>query len=423
MNRAAILCGDFAARHKTASSAFSRRRKLDFSTVAILLLRRSVKSLQLFLNEFFDRLSLERVTASAYSQARRKFSHTAFIELLEVCTLQPFYADGNFETFQGRRLLSIDGSKVRLPKSSELQEEFGLICERNNLHETWHTEAKISILYDLRNELPLHGVIARGRTGERQAAASHFEKIAAGDLILCDRGYPSFEFFFGILERKADFIIRCPRQRFADGAGLFEENIPSRLRTFPKPSYVLDDSLPDELTLRFVRIELANGEIEVLVTSLLDEERYPNTIFKELYHERWGVETFFYVLKSRLALEHFTGRTVEAIKQDFHSTIYLAALESILTKDAGSSLELKTVEHKQKVNKAISFHVLKDRAFEILLNRDVAEPETLKQLTELFQQQPTLVRPGRVRPRRRKTRNTYSWASVNFQRNVKKQIF
>jgi IS4 transposase len=36
-------------------------------------------------------------------------------------------------------------------------------------------------------------------------------------------------------------------------------------------------------------------------------------MLKELYHLRWGIETFLGVLKERLKIENFTGKTVIAI--------------------------------------------------------------------------------------------------------------
>jgi hypothetical protein len=38
------------------------------------------------------------------------------------------------------------------------------------------------------------------------------------------------------------------------------------------------------MTVRFVRVRLSTGEIEVLVTSLLDEKKYLALMFKELYN-------------------------------------------------------------------------------------------------------------------------------------------
>ncbi len=48
-----------------------------------------------------------------------------------------------------------------------------------------------------------------------------------------------------------------------------------------------------------VRVILDNGEIEVLVTSLFDQAHYPSHEFKELYYRRWGIETFYSILKEK----------------------------------------------------------------------------------------------------------------------------
>ena len=74
--------------------------------------------------------------------------------------------------------------------------------------------------------------------------------------------------------------------------------------------------LPVRIKLRFVTVRLSTGQLEVLATNLLDEERYPREDLGERYHFRWGIETYYGLLKSRLDWENFTGRTVEALRQD-----------------------------------------------------------------------------------------------------------
>lgn len=72
----------FMESHKISPGAFSRIRKLPFYTVMMLIIRKSVKSLQLVLNEFVNQTDKSfTVTASAFSQARQKLSYTAFVEL------------------------------------------------------------------------------------------------------------------------------------------------------------------------------------------------------------------------------------------------------------------------------------------------------------------------------------------------------
>ncbi len=92
--------------------------------------------------------------------------------------------------------------------------------------------------------------------------------------------------------------------------------------------------LPEEITVRFVRVTLSTGEYEVLVTSLLDEAEFPDGDFLHIYYMRWGTEGFYGILKTRLNLENFSGKTAESVYQDFYATVYLSGLESILTADA-----------------------------------------------------------------------------------------
>ena len=51
----------------------------------------------------------------------------------------------------------------------------------------------------------------------------------------------------------------------------------------------LEKGLPTQsLRLRLIRVELEDGEVEVLITHLMDEQAFPASEFKELYHLRWG---------------------------------------------------------------------------------------------------------------------------------------
>lgn len=73
-------------------------------------------------------------------------------------------------------------------------------------------------------------------------------------------------------------------------------------------------------------------------------------------HLRWGIETFYGLLKTRLELENFTGIGAEAVRQDFHATVYLSGLESLLTDTAQAMLDAKDTKYPQTVNRAVSFN-------------------------------------------------------------------
>ena len=164
---------------------FTRERKLPFQTVFQLLLRKSVKSLQLVLNEWVGKLE-GQISASAYSQARKKFLHTAFIELHEKCVVDVMYGDGEFEKFKDRRLLALDGSTLRLPKSKEARERFGIIKYVNGkkTRENNIVEGKMTVLYDVLNRIPLSAKLAPGRANDIKASKAHLDDLAEGDQYL-----------------------------------------------------------------------------------------------------------------------------------------------------------------------------------------------------------------------------------------------
>ena len=126
--------------------------------------------------------------------------------------------------------------------------------------------------------------------------------------------------------------------------------------------------LPLTLEVRFVSVRLSTGELEVLVTSLLDEAAYPTAEFLEVYHYRWGHETYHLMLKSRLDLENWSGLTVEAVRQDLHATVLLANLESMLTGPAQEHLSRGQArrQHPLHVNHAGAYQVLKHRVLDLL---------------------------------------------------------
>jgi len=67
------------------------------------------------------------------------------------------------------------------------------------------------------------------------------------------------------------------------------------------------------IVCRLIKITLDNGENEILCTSLTDMEKYLHEDFAELYHYRWNEEEAFKLLKCRIELEDFSGKTAKAV--------------------------------------------------------------------------------------------------------------
>lgn len=94
---------------------------------------------------------------------------------------------------------------------------------------------------------------------------------------------------------------------------------------------------------------------------MLEGDTISTNEFKALYFKRWDIETYYEILKNRLSLENFTGLSTNSILQDFYATIFISNLESILTDNINEQLKEKTnIKYTQKVNKSVSFNIIKN---------------------------------------------------------------
>ena len=391
-----------------------------------MVLRNSVKSLQNAVSEALAWLGAGTATASAYSQARYKLRHTAFIELNEKAVVATVYGDGGYRTFWGFRVLAVDGSKLILPDSEDVCEAFGTLAYSNGQDAEILGEqpyALASVLYDVLNRVALDAALGRADAYEVDLAVAHLAHTRPGDLLLMDRNYPSYRMLAEFFRHGRDFAVRCSAASFAQARRMLAGEGPdSQLATLEpcagQAAAIRALGLPATIRVRFVRVRLATGGFEVLVTSLLDAAKHPAAGFLELYGLRWGLETFYGLLKTRLELENFTGTGAEAVRQDFHATVYLTGLESILAGDAQARLGAKEVRHPQAVNRVVSFNAIKNGALDLLLGGLETGP-LFERLTALFLQNPTLERKGRNPPRKKSSARVL----LNFHRRQKKHCF
>jgi hypothetical protein len=393
--------------------------------MAVLMLTKGMKSLQLSMNELIPKLGRKRSTVdkSAYSKARRKFKHTAFIELNREAVVRTMYEDGNYETYKDLRILAADGSKVMLPSTDETIEAFGVVSYDNKRDTGEHCYALASVLYDVLNRVALDALLVPCNTYEVDLAARHLAHVKDNDLVTYDRGYCSYRMMALASQASGDFLIRCTARSFRKAVDMCAGNGPDdTIVELVAPKQFFKDpknqGLPPTLTVRFVRATLDNGEYEVLATSLLDQGKYPATDFKKLYYMRWGIETFYGILKTRLVLENFSGYSPEAIRQDFFATIFLTGIETLMTMDAEETLGKQRGGYPKKVNKAVSFNAIKYRAFELFYSKEPPD-DVLEQLTELFATSPTLIRKERNPPRLGRSSHTL----LGFWKRKRKSVF
>ena len=345
-------------------------------------------------------IAQETFSKSAFVQARKKIKPEVFKHLNQRI-IEEFYKDnsGVLRQFDNLRILAMDGSRLTLPFTKELEEIYGQTKNQTN---TYIVQTKACVLYDLLNEICINGVLSSIDTDERTQAKQLLEHCQANDLIIYDRGYPSFELIYEHYQKNLHFLMRMPldfsqvvKDFLASGkTSQIVEIKPGQKKSFENKPYTKSSTLK----IRLLRITLNSGGIEVLATSLLDSKHYGNEVFKELYFKRWKIETYYDELKNKLKIEEFSGYSNQSILQDFYSTLFVSNIQTLIENEINEEIEkeseTKNIKYQYKINTTLSYGFMKDRILELFFTKNDMN-DIINELKELFKKHLIPIRPNR----------------------------
>lgn len=400
---------EYHHRHRDGDSSFIRRRKLTFKHIVVFLMNLVTRSLQRELNHFFKviqsgEFDVHHVSKSAFTQARAKLKHTAFVELNDFIT-DDFYANMPWMSWLGHRVLSSDGSTMTLPDSPQLRECYSI--HRFGSGEREKVIARISQLYDPLNDIILNATVGQYRDGEQTLNRTHFPHLKSGDVLLMDRYYAARWLFAVLLDKGVHFVCRLQEKWWKEAREMIASGLTEKIVQFSVGNNHL--SLLDQygvkdkkITCRLIVHQLDNGEKMILCTSLLEKNTYSAQRIVDLYEKRWGIEESYKTLKCRMDIENFTGKTPKAILQDFYVKIFLQNLCTYITLDQQVNLEhqenLDPKKHHYKINKSLALSSLKDLPVLFFIKRNIKS--ALKAFKELIKNYRIPIRPGRKFNRR-----------------------
>lgn len=396
-----------------------RDRKLTFKKLIVFILI-TKRALQRELDGFFKAISgldfnIREVTKGAFTQARAKLNPWAFIRLNEV-VVDTFYSQTLIYTWMNLRILAVDGTRLVLPRHKTVVEEFGEHFMGPKADSACSL-AVASMLYDVLNHITIDAQIAPYSESERDLLDMHMDKLYEGDLLLLDRGYPSIKLMYILMGKKVQFCIRMKEDWWLKVKSFAESSDKEKLVEFVLPKkdrkFLLDypEMLDNPITCRLVKIELSTGEKEILCTSLTDFEKYPYDQFDALYHTRWNEEEAYKLLKSRMEIEDFTGKTAKAVKQDFHAKIFLMTLcaayvhpiEEKVRKEYAAD---QTRKYNQQINHTNAISMTKGILISVLLKQKIRG--ALDAFDDIVYKTREIIRPGRNIKRKQKPKKLFS---------------
>lgn len=317
---------------------FTRNRKIGFHEFLLLLLTMENDSLKEELYRFFGRTDNAPTKAAFYHQ-RTKLKPDALWKLLQIFNskFKPALYKNHY------RLVACDGSVADIFRDEKDNDTY---FEPNNKSPRGFNQIHINALYSIMDRQFLDVLVQPARKRNEYSAFCEMIDRVKNDyptIYIADRGYASYNDFAHVLEKQQYFLIRCTDVKTSRLLGFSLDNIkeldchverilcrtkakkklkyPERFKDYryvcqTVPMDFLSEKCKEySLTLRIVRIEIAPGIYENLITNLPDID-FDMDHLKELYHLRWSQETAYRDLKYPLCLKAFHSKKYAYIVQE-----------------------------------------------------------------------------------------------------------
>lgn len=351
---------------------FTRQRKLPLTTIIHIILTMEASSLKKELLKAF-RLDAHTPSTSALCQQRVKIKVDAFYHLL-------YGLNASFERalYKGYSLIACDGSALSLP-SVQGDGDYSYCRKREGQKD--YFQIYINALYDLVSRRYLDVVMApRKENDEKKAFLQmlHRGPFSKKTIFVMDRGYESYDVLGSIYQMGMSFVLRAkdgstggivkgfhlPKKGEYDRTftRIFTTRRNKTVLSHPELYHTIrwtkDRSFLDkehpymEMTLRILRIQIAPGTYECIITNL-PADKFSLQEIKKIYRMRWGIETSFRELKYDLSLDHIHSKKAECIQQEIVARMVLYNYCSIITSHV--TVEKKERRHTYQVNYSIAF--------------------------------------------------------------------
>ena len=229
--------------------------------------------------------------------------------------------------WNGRHVVLVDGTTASMPDTPENQKAF----PRPETQEAGlgfplvRMVAIIALASGVVRDLAL-GPYQGEETGETALFRALWDRLQAGEIVLGDRAYASLFGITGLSARGVDGLFRMHQRRKFDFRRGRRLGVEDHVVTWSKPvrpDWMDEETyaqIPQELTVRELRVTVDQPGFRVhemvLVTTLVDVERYPKDEIADLFIQRWNIELDFRSIKVVLQRDIPRCETPEMVEKE-----------------------------------------------------------------------------------------------------------
>lgn len=230
------------------------------------------------------------------TSARKRLAASALESLADavITLLGRSPSKHSFAYYQQFKLLGIDGTLLNCPDTDANRKAFG-----RSSNQTSHgafPKVRVLSLCELGTRVLWRSIIGSYHESEQKLALKLMQHLGSGMLLLADRHFGVSTIIYPLLQQKSQFLIRVKKsqvfpvlQLLSDGSYISRMYRHKNDRRAGRPGVLVR-------VIRYAHCDPNRpgcGETHVLLTSLLNEAKYPATELIELYHMRWEEEIAF----------------------------------------------------------------------------------------------------------------------------------
>ena len=264
---------------------------------------------------------------SAYCRARAKMPERAICRVtLQVADRCELEVPDDWR-WKERRTHLVDGFTVSMPDTPENQAAYP---QSNSQKEgIGFPLARLVVMLSLATGMARAlaiGPYSGKETGETALLRQLLDRLCEGDVVVADRYFCSYFMICLLLERGVDIVSRLHQKRTADfrrgkslgpGDHLVDWQRPPRPDWMDEATYA---RMPASISIREIEITVpqpgSRVEVFVVVTTLLDADKYTREDVAELYRERWLAELDIRAVKCSLGMDVLRCKSPEMVRKE-----------------------------------------------------------------------------------------------------------
>jgi hypothetical protein len=249
------------------------------------------------------------------------------------------------DRWRGHDVYLVDGSSFSMADTEELRAEFGQ--PGGQRPGCGFPVAHLLLLTDARTGYARRALAAPGRTHDMSRVAAIHPDLPAGAVLVADRGFCSYAHLALCQRRRIRAVFRAhqrllidfrpgrphtepgpgavpgvPRSRWLRALGR-DDQLVEYFKPVECPEWMAPEqyaALPASLRVRECRYRIAlpgrRTRVVTLVSTLLDERRYPASALAQVYGWRWQIEGHLRDLKQTLKMDVLRCQTLPGVLKE-----------------------------------------------------------------------------------------------------------